>query len=89
VSGRLNETPLHMALRVEDWRQELLRSCYKDGTKVYGMYMDKEGRLEKRFMRKDGVLDADVVGAHVEGTDGFYRKGQFLTAQFTVTCSET
>jgi hypothetical protein len=43
---------------------EVLRSYYRDGIKVYGVFVDYEGGLCKRFLHKDGIPGPEVIGAY-------------------------
>jgi hypothetical protein len=54
-----------LAMIAEELRQEVLGRCYQEGVK---------GALWKRFLSDDGAERGEVVGAYVEGSNGFYRK---------------
>jgi hypothetical protein len=66
---------LQMAMGVEDVHNEIFRSCYRDGVKVYDLFVDEANRLRKQFLRSDGLVDENVVGAYEEGSDCIYRRG--------------
>jgi hypothetical protein len=63
-----------LAMIAEELRQEVLGRCYQEGVKVYGIFVDDRGALWKRFLSDDGAERGEVVGAYVEGSNGFYRK---------------
>jgi hypothetical protein len=58
---------------------EMNRTCYKGGVQLYGIFVDDEGMLRRRYVGNDGAGNANVVEAYVEGTDGCHRRGKHST----------
>jgi hypothetical protein len=59
-------------MMVGDVHPALHRSCFRDGVKVYRIFVDEANRLQKRFIRSDGLVDENARGAYVLGSDGLY-----------------
>jgi hypothetical protein len=37
--------------------------------------MEPDGNLRKRFLCNDGVITTNAIGAFVDGSDGFFKRG--------------